>query len=168
MEHPKGPNIAAKVARLPPLATMTIATNRLVGSLTVTQCLCAWLSLGSVSPYLCQPSGKLIIFSASFSCLAVGELGQQSTCSKSAGYECWWDMRWCVWSLRAMEEQAGSSGYSETSELITPNILRGLGDRSYDKRKASALELTAVIRTFQVCLSPPPCPPLSPSLLILS
>jgi hypothetical protein len=66
-------------------------------------------------------------------------------------------MRWCVRSLRAMEEQAaGSGGYSETSELITPNILRGLGDRSYDKRKASALELTAVIRTFQVCLSPPP------------
>jgi hypothetical protein len=57
-----------------------------------------------------------------------------------------------------MDEQGTASGnYSETSELITPNILRGLGDRSYDKRKASALELTSVIRTFQVCLLLPHC-----------
>lgn len=38
---------------------------------------------------------------------------------------------------------------TSTEYLISPNILRGLGDRSYDKRKAAALELTALIRTFQ-------------------
>jgi vacuole morphology and inheritance protein 14 len=36
---------------------------------------------------------------------------------------------------------------SESSPL-SPAILRGLGDRSYDKRKAAALEVTAVIKNL--------------------
>lgn len=32
---------------------------------------------------------------------------------------------------------------------IPPAILRGLGDRAYDKRKAAALDVTAIIKNFQ-------------------
>jgi vacuole morphology and inheritance protein 14 len=46
-------------------------------------------------------------------------------------------------------EQSPRENITSTEYLISPNILRGLGDRSYDKRKAAALELTSVIRTLQ-------------------
>jgi vacuole morphology and inheritance protein 14 len=34
------------------------------------------------------------------------------------------------------------------SSPLSPAVLRGLGDRSYDKRKAAALEVTAMIKTL--------------------
>lgn len=55
-------------------------------------------------------------------------------------------------SQGALNANQPANSYSDltSSELLSQNILRGLGDRSYDKRKAAALELTSVIRTFQV------------------
>ena len=38
-----------------------------------------------------------------------------------------------------------STDQNEQSSPLSPAILRGLGDRSYDKRKAAALEVTTVI-----------------------
>lgn len=37
----------------------------------------------------------------------------------------------------------------EAGSPLPPAILRGLGDRSYDKRKAAALEVTALIKSCQ-------------------
>ncbi len=35
------------------------------------------------------------------------------------------------------------------SSPLPPSVIRGLGDRSYDKRKAAALDVTAVVRVLQ-------------------
>jgi vacuole morphology and inheritance protein 14 len=44
-----------------------------------------------------------------------------------------------------MAEEVGSPLESP----LPPAILRGIGDRSYDKRKAAALEVTSLIKSLQ-------------------
>lgn len=42
-----------------------------------------------------------------------------------------------------------SSTGTPTESPLAPAILRGLGDRSYDKRKNAALEIEALIKTLE-------------------
>jgi vacuole morphology and inheritance protein 14 len=44
-----------------------------------------------------------------------------------------------------MLEETGTPAESP----LPPAILRGLGDRSYDKRKTAALDVTALIKSLQ-------------------
>jgi vacuole morphology and inheritance protein 14 len=50
-----------------------------------------------------------------------------------------------VWIFVEMGDEIGAPMESP----LPPAILRGIGDRSYDKRKAAALEVTSLIKSLQ-------------------
>lgn len=53
------------------------------------------------------------------------------------------------WSRKANRMAEESSVGTPAESPLAPAILRGLGDRSYDKRKNAALEIEALIKTLE-------------------